>query len=148
MIGQLVLVNSVSPYYGLYYNTLFIGGKQPTEIFQIPEPVYGLDQIVAYIKENPSLIRKIFTSNAPHIVQSYLPDYQVISNVFWWRDDANNLLILKSLGVEYVIIGKASLQYTSNIPLKETLDKYAELLLVAQSQGISLAYLYRIPRIY
>jgi hypothetical protein len=148
IVAHLTLVMSVAPYYGLYYNRLFLGGKQPTEVFQIPEPVYGLDKIAAFIQENPGTTRRILTTSAPHIVQSYLPDYTVMKDhVFRFGDDVDNVLILRSLQFEYVIVSESALQLNPNLPLRATLDKYAQLVLAPGEGDIPFAYLYRIPNI-
>lgn len=147
-ISQMGLVTSSAPYYGLYYNSVFLYGRQPTQVFQIPEPVYGLDQVSDYLKQHPSSTGKILTTNSPHTVQTYFPEYTIKKeHVFPWADDSQNMLILRSLGFEYVIVGESAIQVYPSLPLKRTLDKYGQLVMVAKSGDITLAYLYHIPEI-
>jgi len=145
---QIFLIIHTSPYYGLYYNNAFLGGKRPIDVFEVPEPVYGLDQVAEYIRANPPSSNTILTTNSPHILQTYLPDYVIKSTYGFSFDDnyAKNLVILRSLGIEYVVIGVSTLQINPNLDLKIMLDEIAKLY-VCEDDGLPLAYLYRIPPI-
>jgi 4-amino-4-deoxy-L-arabinose transferase-like glycosyltransferase len=144
--SQTFLIATVAPYYGLYYNKAFILFNDPHKIFSIPEPVYGLDQIATYLKYHSIQASTILTTTAPHTLQVYLPNFKVISTYgIQWEDDITNMLILRSLGIEYVLIDEGTIQLMPNYSLWKTLQNKAELEFVAKGAGIPLAYLFKIP---
>ncbi len=147
--GQLLLVFQASPYYGLYYNNAFLGANQPQDLFEIPEPVYGLDQAVKYITDHPPQEKTILTTNAPHVLQIYLPNYLIKTAYHYLFDnnDERTLFILRNLGVEYVVISASALQSVPDLHLKTTMDKNANLVLTCRGGGTPLAYLYQLPPI-
>jgi len=148
IILQLTMVQSVRPYYALYYNRLLIGMRNPGELFEIPEPTYGLVQVAEYIKEHPVEGRTIITYMAAHTLQFLLPQYDVLYPLFPWKDDLFNLALLMRLGAEYIVYGArnelyAKLKNTTH-PLIDTVKKYGIEVLRVMQGDIWLVSLYKI----
>lgn len=75
-----------------------------TEVAGIPEPVYGLREAAGWLDAHGTQREKVLTLAAPHVLQAYLPQMQVLFSPDLPPSSAQQQALADKLRVRYVVL--------------------------------------------
>lgn len=149
LLFHAALVIPVGPYYGTYRNEAFLLGAPYETLFSLAEPVYGLREAGEYLAGIVPEGAPVLTTDAPHILQFYLPDWAVYSmNQIPPGSPSELLSSLQNLSIAYLIVTLSWLQLNPGSPITAMLslpEFSGGLLLTVQAADLNLAWVYAVP---
>lgn len=146
VLPHAALAFQAAPYYGLYRNEAFLLGARFEDWFSLPEPIYGLHEAAVMLRSINESGSTVLATEAPHILQLYLPGWTVLSlNQVGIQNTTTALSQLKTSGVAYILISMSWLQVNRNSVLVTMLElegQAASKIFTVSRAGINLVEAY------